>query len=262
MRSAPILRFSNHFRSIRISGAFMRLPRLLNPLITVLFLTLGLIAGASAQTSEAKMRETIEKTLEGVHIVSITKSPYLGLYEVFTGENILYVDEKVTVVVAGDLIDLQTKKYVTRDRMGALSSVKFSELPLKQAFKQVHGNGKRVMATFEDPNCGYCKKLAKELAKVDNVTIYTFLVPVLGPDSDKKSRQIWCSDNPTKVWNEWMVEGKPLSGSTNCDTGAIRRNSELAEKLRVRGTPAIVFESGERVPGFVTQDVIEQKLGK
>ena len=240
----------------------MRMSRLLNPLVTALFLSFALVAGVQAQTSEAKIRETIEKNLDGAKIVSITKSPYLGLYEVFTGENIYYVDEKATVLVSGHLIDLQTKKYVTQDRLNVLSAVKFSELPLKQAFKQVHGKGKRVMATFDDPNCTYCKKLAKELIKVDNVTIYTFLVPVLGPDSDKKSRQIWCSDNPSKAWNDWMVEGKPLSGATTCDTGAIRRNSELAEKLRIRGTPAIIFESGERVPGFVSQDVVEQKLGK
>lgn len=226
-------------------------------------LAISLTLSSTTLAADEKMiRKNIEKALEGTQVVSINKTPYMGLYEVFTGENILYVDEKATLVIAGDLIDLQAKRYVTRDRMNQLTAVKFDNLPLEQAFKQVHGNGKRRMATFEDPNCGYCKRLAKELTKVDNVTIYTFLTPVLGPDSDKKSQQIWCSADPGKAWNEWMTEGKPLKGSTTCDISAIRKNSELAEKLRIRGTPAVFFESGERIPGYITQDVIEQKLGK
>ncbi|MEY4591326.1 MAG: hypothetical protein RIR18_221 [Pseudomonadota bacterium] len=230
-------------------------------LLGSLAISLGLSASILA-ADEALIRKNIEKALEGTQVVSVTKTPYMGLYEVFTGENILYVDEKASLIIAGDLIDLQAKRYVTRDRMSQLTAVKFDKLPLEQAFKQVHGNGRRRMATFEDPNCGYCKRLAKELAKVDNVTIYTFLTPVLGPDSDKKSQQIWCSADPSKSWSEWMIEGKPLKGSATCDISAIRKNSELAEKLRVRGTPAVFFESGERIPGYITQDVIEQKLGK
>jgi thiol:disulfide interchange protein DsbC len=227
--------------------------------------TLGIFLCLSSSVfaaDEAAIRKKIEKALEGTQVVSISKTPYLGLYEVFTGENILYVDEKASLIIAGDLIDLQSKRYVTRDRLNLLTAVKFDKLPLEQAFKQVHGDGRRQLATFEDPNCGYCKRLAKELAKIDNVTIYTFLTPVLGPDSEKKSHLIWCSAEPSKAWNEWMTEGKPLKGPVSCDISAIRKNSELAEKLRVRGTPAVFFESGERIPGYITHDVIEQKLGK
>ena len=238
-----------------------QLRHLLCSIFGFLAITLGFVSSVLA-ADEATIRKNIEKALDGTQVISINKTPYLGLYEVFTGDTILYVDEKASLVIAGNLIDLKTEKNITRDRMNLLTAIKFDKLPLEQAFKQVHGNGKRRMATFEDPNCGYCKRLAKELAKVDNVTIYTFLTPVLGPDSDKKSQQIWCSADPTKAWNEWMIEGKALKGNANCDTSAIRKNGELAEKLRVRGTPAIFFESGERIPGYITQDVIEQKLGK
>lgn len=240
------------------------LPQL-RPLLRSLFGTFALTVAFTSSAfaaDDAVIRKNIEKALDGTQVVSITKTPYLGLYEVFTGDTILYVDEKASLVIAGNLIDIKTEKNITRDRMNLLTAIKFDKLPLEQAFKQVHGNGKRRLATFEDPNCGYCKRLAKELAKVDNVTIYTFLTPVLGPDSDKKSQQIWCATDPAKAWNEWMIEGKPLKGNANCDTSAIRKNGELAEKLRVRGTPAIFFESGERIPGYIAQDAIEQKLGK
>lgn len=211
---------------------------------------------------EASIRKAIEKALEGTPVQSITKTNYLGLYEVFTGENILYIDEKASIAIAGNLIDLKNERNVTRERMNQLTAIKFDKLPLEQAFKQVHGNGKRRMATFEDPNCGYCKRLAKELAKIDNVTIYTFLVPVLGPDSEKKSQQIWCAADPVKTWNDWMIDNKAPKNTASCDTSVIRKNGELAEKLKVRGTPALFFESGERIPGYIAQDVIEQKLGK
>lgn len=228
---------------------------------------LGLVAAiallpAAASANEAIIRKNLEKIMDVSQIQSISKTPYLGLYEVVTGDGIIYVDEKTTVAIAGNLIDLKTERNVTRERMSQLSAIKFDQLPLEHAFKQVHGNGKRRIATFEDPNCGYCKRLAKELSKVDNVTIYTFLMPVLGPDSEKKAQQIWCAENPAKTWNDWMIDGKAPKGSSSCDLTALRKTAELAEKFKIRGTPALVFESGERVPGYITRDVIEQKLGK
>lgn len=112
--------------------------------------------------------------------------------------------------MAGTLIDGATMKNVTAERLQKLAAIKFSELPLELAVKRVHGDGKRVLASFEDPNCGYCKKLAKEMAKLDNVTLYTFLYPILSPDSLVKSKQIWCAADKGKAWNDWMLEERRL----------------------------------------------------
>jgi len=133
----------------------------------------------------------------------------MGLYEVYADGNIFYTDEKVTaIVLSGQLIDAKTMKNVTDESMKKLTAIKFGELPLDRAIKQVRGDGKRVMATFEDPNCGYCKRLAKDLQKLDNVTIYTFLLPILSEDSVHKSKQIWCSADRAKAWNDWMLTPK------------------------------------------------------
>ena len=124
-----------------------------------------------------------------------------------------YTDEKMTAFIAGgQLIEGKTMKNLTEERMRKLTAIKFSELPLERAIKQVRGDGKRVLATFEDPNCGYCKRLAKDLQKLDNVTIYTFLYPILSEDSIRKSKQIWCSADRAKAWNDWMVEGRAPAG--------------------------------------------------
>lgn len=228
-------------------------------------LPLALIATFSAALSlpalaqEATIKKTIETKL-GVPVVSVTKSGYLGLYEVYFDGQIVYTDEKVSAIMAGNLIDAKTMTSVTEERMRKLNAIKFSDLPLNQAIKQVKGNGKRVLASFEDPNCGYCKRLAKDLTKLDNVTIYTFLYPVLGEDSIKKSRQIWCSADKAKTWNDWMVEGKAPTGKDDCDTTAIINNQEFGQKLRISGTPTLFFADGERIPGAVPLAKIEQKL--
>jgi thiol:disulfide interchange protein DsbC len=215
---------------------------------------------ATAQADEAEVRKAMESKL-GAKVESVTKSGYLGLYEVYMEGNIFYTDEKMTAFIAGgQLIDAKTMKNTTEERMRKLTAIKFNELPLDRAIKQVRGNGKRVLATFEDPNCGYCKRLAKDLLKLDNATIYTFLLPILSEDSLKKSRQIWCATDRAKSWNDWMIDGKVPAGKEDCDTTAIDKNREFGRKLNITGTPTMFFADGERVPGAMPLDRIEQKL--
>lgn len=224
-------------------------------------LPLALAAALSlpALADEAGVKKAIEAKL-GAKVTSVSKSPYLGLYEVYVDGQILYTDEKLTAILAGSLIDGKTMKNVTSERMAKLTAIKFSDLPLELAVKQVRGDGKRVLASFEDPNCGYCKKLAKDIAKLDNVTLYTFLYPILSPDSLEKSNQIWCSADKAKAWYDWMQDSKALSGKGDCDTSAVQKTVELGHKLAITGTPTLFFADGERVPGAVPLAQIEKKL--
>lgn len=231
------------------------LKRLLSLALVPLFI-------ATANADEAEIKKAMEAKL-GAKVESVTKSGYLGLYEIYADGNILYTDEKMTAFIAGgQLIEGKTMKNVTEERMRKLTAIKFAELPLERAIKQVRGDGKRVLATFEDPNCGYCKRLAKDLQKLDNVTIYTFLLPILSEDSLKKSKQIWCSADRAKTWNDWMVEGRAPTGKDDCDTSAITKNQEFGRRLSINGTPTIFFVDGERVPGAVPLPKIEQKLSQ
>lgn len=219
-------------------------------------------AAFAVNANEAEVQKAIQAKL-GARVDSVTKSGYLGLYEVYADGQILYVDEKLTtMIVGGQLYDLKANRNVTEARLRKLTAVNFADLPLDQAIKQVRGDGKRVLVTFEDPNCGYCKRLAKDLLRLDNVTVYVFLYPILSEDSLKKSRQIWCSADRAKAWNDWMVEGRTPNGRDNCDTKAITRNQEYGRKLNITGTPTLIFADGERVPGAVPLATIEQKLGQ
>jgi thiol:disulfide interchange protein DsbC len=223
-------------------------------------MALAMAFSLNVLADEADIRKMMEAKL-GTKVESVTKSGYLGLYEVFADGNIVYTDEKGTAFLVGPLIDGKTMRNVTEERMKKLTAIKFSDLPLERAIKQVRGDGKRVLATFEDPNCGYCKRLAKELLKLDNVTIYTFLLPILSEDSVRKSKQIWCSGDRAKTWNDWMIDGKSPAGREDCDTSAVTKNQEFGHKLNITGTPTMFFADGERVPGAIPLARIEQKLG-
>ena len=225
----------------------------------ILSLAFATLFSLSALADEASVKKAIESKLGG-KVASVTKSSYLNLYEVYAEGQIFYTDEKVTAILAGTLIDGKTMKNVTAERMQKLTAIKFSDLPLELAVKQVRGDGKRVLASFEDPNCGYCKRLAKDLVKLDNVTIYTFLYPILSPDSLEKSNQIWCSADKAKAWNDWMQDGKAPTGKGDCDVSAVQKTVELGRKLGVSGTPTIFFADGARVPGAVPLAQIEKRL--
>jgi len=214
-----------------------------------------------AIADEASVKKAVEAKLGG-KVSSVVKTSYLGLYEVYADGQIIYTDDKVSALVIGTLIDGKTMKNVTDERMQKLTAIKFSDLPLELAVKQVRGDGKRVFATFEDPNCGYCKKLAKDMVKLDNVTIYTFLYPILSPDSLEKSKQIWCSADKAKAWTDWMVDGKAPGGKGDCDTAAVQKTVETGHRLAINGTPTIFFADGERIPGAVPVAKIEQKLSQ
>lgn len=218
---------------------------------------------AAATSNPANVANQVKAAIEeklGTTVISVTKTPYLGLYEIYADGQILYTDEKITTIIAGTLIDGVTKKNYTAARMQKLTAVNFADLPLDLAVKQVRGDGSRVLASFEDPNCGYCKKLARDLTKLDNVTLYTFLYPILSPDSLEKSNQIWCSSDKARAWNDWMLDGKVPAGKGDCDVSAVQQTVELGRKLAINGTPTLIFSNGERVPGAVPLEQIEQKL--
>ncbi|TMW70813.1 DsbC family protein, partial [Thauera sp. UPWRP] len=172
---------------------------------------------------------------------------------------LVYTDAKNSFIIDGNVIDTATRRDVTQQRMNELAAIDFSKLPLDQAVKVVKGKGTRVIATFEDPNCGYCKRLGKELEGMDDITVYTFLYPILSEDSKTKSDNIWCAKDQGKAWTDWVVSGKEPAGSS-CDTGAIARNVELGQSLRISGTPTIFLADGSRIGGYVPRAELEKAL--
>lgn len=220
------------------------------------------IFAAHAQSNEmADIKKAVEATLgKGAKVDGVRDAGFLGLYEVTVGGDLFYTDKKASYVVVGDVLETKTRRNLTEERKNKLAQIKFSDLPLDMAVKQVRGNGKRVFATFEDPHCGYCKKLAQELQGMTDVTIYTFMLPILSADSTDKSRNIWCAPDKAKAWNDWMLNGtEPPAGKCDAPTDKV---VALSRKLNIRGTPTIFFADGSRFPGYVPAAQIEQALAK
>jgi thiol:disulfide interchange protein DsbC len=213
---------------------------------------------AGKLTNEAIIKRTLEGRLGGVKVDAVAKTPYLGLYEVRLDNEILYTDEKMTYIFSGNVIDAKTMQNITEKRLRELSNVKWDNLPLDTAVKTVRGNGTRMLAVFSDPNCPYCKRFEKDLAKIDNITIYTFLYPILSQDSSDKSKGVWCSADKSKAWNDLMLNGT-IPATARCDT-PIEGTLALGRKYRVTGTPTLFFANGERVPGAIPQDQLEKLL--
>jgi thiol:disulfide interchange protein DsbC len=210
------------------------------------------------QSAEDQIRAKVEARI-GAKPESVTKTPF-GLYEVIVGTDVLYVDPNVNYVFAGRVIDARTREDLTQKRRDELLKVDFKSLPLDQAVKVVRGSGARVMVTFEDPNCPYCKRLYKDMRKVTDVTIYTFLYPILSQDSFEKSKNIWCAKDRAAAWDEFMADGKaPPAAAADCKH-PLQQVLALGQKLDVTGTPTIMFTDGSRLPGAVPAEKVEEKL--
>jgi thiol:disulfide interchange protein DsbC len=226
-------------------------------------LATGLIASCvGAETPvEANIKKALEPRLGGAKIEAVKETPYAGLYEVRVAGDILYTDKKGDFLVIGHVYDAKTSQDLTRARIDEINKVKFSDLPFENAIKQVKGDGKRVIAVFEDPNCGYCKRLRQTALKdMNNVTIYTFLYNILSEDSFVKSKNIWCAPDRAKAWDDWMINGKMAPAApADCKTPN-EQVLALGQKLHIQGTPAIFFTDGTRIPGAVDLKTLETKL--
>jgi thiol:disulfide interchange protein DsbC len=227
---------------------------------TLIVSTLALLS-LSATAQEAAIRKNLaERVPQLQKIDEISKTPLANLYEVrVNGTEIFYTDAEANFLIQGQIIDTRQRRNLTEERIDKLTAVSFDSLPLKDAFTVVRGNGKRKLVVFEDPNCGYCKRFERDLEKVTNVTIHTFLYPILSPDSTDKSKNIWCAKDKAKSWQDWMLrEQTPANAS--CDTTAITRNVELGKKHKITGTPTLIFADGSRVPGAINTQQIEKYL--
>ncbi len=224
---------------------------------------LGLMACSlgSAFAQEAAIRKNLAERLPSFSkIDEVSKTPMNGLYEIrINDSDIFYTDAEGNFLLQGQLIDTRAKRNLTEERVEKLSAIDFDALPLKDAFTVVRGNGKRKLAVFEDPNCGYCKRFERDLQKVSDVTIYMFLFPILSPDSVDKSRNIWCAKDRGKAWVDLMVRDQPAAKAT-CDTTVLERNLEFGRKHKITGTPTLFFVNGSRVPGAIGAQQVENLL--
>lgn len=215
-------------------------------------------SAVAAEGDEAAIRQAFNAKFPRMSVESVARTPFAGLYELVVDGQVVYTDIKVSYLFNGNLLDLRGDKprSLTQESTGRLNAAVLSK-STENAIRRVKGNGKRVIYTFEDPNCGYCKEFQKELAKLNDVTVYTYLWPILSQDSTDKSRAIWCAKDRARAWEDYMLRGQLPAGKRECDVAALERNAKLAQRFNLRGTPAVFIGSGEQVGGFVPAEKLE-----
>ena len=223
--------------------------------IIALFLFLGF---TTAHAGEAEIRQSLQSKFPGIgKLEHIVKTPYSGLYEVVIGEQLLYTDEQGLYLFDGSIVEIKSRTDLTEQRRNKLFAIEFNKLPLELAIKKVKGNGQRKMAYFTDPNCGYCKKLEKEISKINHVTLYMFMYPIF-QGSDEIVRNVHCAKDPVKAWDDLMLKGtKPANVTCNTPTDKV---VATGKKLRVNGTPNLIFFDGTQVPGYLPAEQLEKHL--
>jgi thiol:disulfide interchange protein DsbC len=225
---------------------------------------LALAAAVPAVAQEALIRKNLAERIPALpKIDEVRPTPVAGIFEVrYGGGEIFYSDATGDhIFVEGAMVATATMSNLTEARLDKINAIDFAALPLKDAITLKQGSGERKMAVFVDPNCGYCKRFERDLTTIKDVTIYTFLMPILGADSKTKSRDIWCAGDSPKVWRGWMLDGKaPPKAAAQCDSAAVERNLALSRQYRINGTPAVVFADGTRRPGAISAEMVEKLL--
>ena len=223
----------------------------------------GLMGSAAvfAQGEEALIRKNLKERMPQIQpIDEVKRTPMPGLFEIrVDGNEIYYTDAAGNFLMQGQLIDTRTQRNLTDERLQKITSIDFKTLPIKDAITTVRGNGERKLAVFADPNCGYCKRFERDLTKLDNITVYLFLYPILGKDSQDKSKAIWCAKDQPKAWQDFMLKDQAPT-ATGCDATALKRNVEFGQKQRINGTPTTIFADGSRISGAVEMAQIEKML--
>lgn len=246
------------------------LPKLTVALAPMVVASLmGAVSTASMAQSEVPaeqanaLKQKLAQRMQGFPAIDgLRTTPIPGLLEIRAGQNVFYVDAKGEHLIEGHILETRTQRDLTQERLDDINRVDFDNLPLRDAVVWKNGNGKRRLVVFADPNCGYCKALEKGFVNLKDVTIYTFMIGILGEDSKAKADTIWCLKDRTQAWRDWMTQDRvPAKAFGMCNTPS-QRNLALAQKLRVNGTPAMFFEDGSRLASAAPIPVIEQRLVK
>jgi thiol:disulfide interchange protein DsbC len=220
--------------------------------ITLLALALPVLA------NEAAVLNRVRERFPQAFVDKVFATPYPGLYEVLMDNKLFYTDEQLTYILVGNLIDVKSSQNLTQQRLRKLTAIDWKELPLELAIKKVKGDGSRRLAIFSDPMCPHCVTQEKELAKITNITIYTFLYPIerLHKGATDRSRAIWCAGDRVKAWDDALLSGNVPKSKPCADP--IKKIEAIGAKLKVGSTPTLIFADGTVLTGGVHAQQIEK----
>ncbi|MDE2077990.1 MAG: DsbC family protein [Burkholderiales bacterium] len=237
-------------------------PSRLAASIVSLFAAAAVFAGEVPPSQLALIKQKLSKIPEMGPVLSARTTGISGLIEVQVGNNIVYTDPNGDFLVDGHITETKSGKDLTQARLDDVNRIDFDNLPFRDAIVWKTGTGKRRIAVFADPNCGYCKRLERDMQQLKDVTVYTFMIAILAEDSKTKLDNIWCVQDRTQAWRNWMLNGVMPARVFGMCSSPGPRNGVLAQRLGIHGTPAIFFEDGTRFGGAASAQMIEERLDR
>lgn len=225
---------------------FMTLAR------TVIFLLLALLAAsAGAQDKSAALRVILAQMVPGQQPDAVEPAPVAGLYQVSYGAQVFYMTEDGRYLLEGSLVDLKERRNLTAEarasgRKAALDALGKDEMIVFGPKKPKHS-----VTVFTDIECGYCRKLHKEIdqyvAQGIEVRYLFFPRAGVGSSSYDTAVSVWCAKDRMDALTR-AKNGETIPAKT-CDN-PVADQLALGRELGVSGTPAIVLEDGEMIPGY------------
>lgn len=236
----------------------MKMRNLLAAAMGALCLSVAMPSAAETTTSQ----DVKTRVMTNMEIVPerVSKTEIPGIWEIYIDESMFYVDDTGRYLISGRLFDVVNKEDLTARNHREIWRTKWNEWPLQDAVKQVFGNGERELVVFSDANCTYCRMMEGRYAEVGNLTVYTFIMPMLR--GEENAREIVCSKDPSAAWTQWMKDHVHTKEtiSSHCDTSVLHRNKMLAKRYGINSAPTFFFKSGERMKGAMTAPQLETML--
>ncbi len=213
---------------------------------------LALAASPVFADADAKIKARLERLLPNYEIGNIDKTPVKGLFAVVVGADVVYVSGDGRYMIQGRLVDLASRADLTEPRRVVARKQAMEKIGEDRMVIFAPAEYDHTITVFTDIDCGYCRKLHREIADYGaaGIRVRYLFFPRAGVDSDsfRKSVAVWCADDRRRAMTDAKA-GKRLK--TKSCKNPVKDHLELGEMLGVSGTPAILLESGDMLPGYV-----------
>ena len=230
-------------------------------LVSVLLLTLAWPVFADEDTAETRIRNSLGVLLPGLVPDSIRPTPIEGMYELAFGPRIVYITADGRFLVQGKLVDLETRSEITEERLAALRVAAVEAVGEDNMVVFGPADPRHTITVFTDIDCGYCRKLHSEMDDYERLGIrvrYLFYPRAgVGSESYDKAVSVWCADDRNAAM-DLAKAGREVPRKT-CET-PVEEHYALGQDFRIQGTPALVLDDGEVLPGYVPADKLAKAL--
>jgi thiol:disulfide interchange protein DsbC len=231
-------------------------------LVSLLFsLALGASAQEGADAAETRIRNSLSVLLPGLEPDGIRPAPVDGLYEVSFGTRLVYVTADGRYLVQGKIVDLETRSAITEERQAQLRLAAVEAIGEDSMLIYGPADAPHTITVFTDIDCGYCRKLHAEMAEYNRLGIRVRYLSYpragIGSDSYRKAVSVWCADDPKAAMDEAKA-GRDVPAKT-CDN-PVQAHFALGQEMSIQGTPALILDNGEILPGYVPADRLAKAL--